>query len=103
MSTIYLRFPDRAAFLAVMPADFEQQGETGYPLPEGIEAIHICGSGSGRVIKTHATYAPDGETMLTPPIERPGFHVNALGAIPQSWEQYRVAPATPSVTFDGPR
>lgn len=96
-TTIFLRFPDEATFLSLMPADFVANGETGSPLPDAITAISIIG------------------TLLT------GYHVNALAAqwtpdvldadgnvitpgtpiLPAGWDQYFVSPdpATPWRVF----
>lgn len=81
MSTIFLRFPDEATFKLLLPADFEQHGETGFPLPEGISAISIV----GLIYKD--------ETPV------PGWHVNALGVLPASWRQHEVTPVTPNRVF----
>lgn len=79
-TTIFLRFPDEAAFLATMPG-FVQSGETGSPLPDGVTAISIVGTVAAV----------------------PGHHVNALGTIPAAWQQYVIAtPATPWRIFGGP-
>lgn len=98
MSTIYLRFPDRAAFLAGLPADSVLIGEQYDPLPAGIEALHVCGAGTGRLVKNDAVYGAEGE-CLQPPTTYSGFHVNALGELPPEWEQYRVNPSNPQSRF----
>jgi hypothetical protein len=82
-TTLYLRFPDEATFLATLPADFEQQGEAGYPLPEGVEAIRIVGP----------MYAGDPATLVA------GWHVNVLGSLPDAWKPYQIFPVTPMGVF----
>lgn len=95
MSTIYLRFPDEATFLAMLPADFEQQGETGVPLPAGVEAISIVGT-----ISEGGAWDEAGD-VITPPTVVPGWHVNMLGAVPEAWAAYVVVPLTPVRVFGG--
>lgn len=95
MSTIYLRFPDEVAFLATLPAEFEQQGETGSPLPAGVEAISIVGT-----ISEGGQWDEAGN-VITPPTMLPGWHVNMLGAVPAEWAAYVVTPTTPVRVFGG--
>lgn len=95
MSTIYLRFPDEAAFLATLPADFEQHGETGGPLPAGVAAISIVGTIS------EGGELDDAGNVITPPTVKPGWHVNLLGAVPAEWAAYQVTPVTPVRVFGG--
>lgn len=79
MTTRFFRFPSEAAFIAAMPAGFQREGETGFPLPSGLQAISIIG-----------TDARDA-----------GWHVNALGKPPATWLTYEVSPkpTTPWRTF----
>lgn len=95
MSTIFLRFPSEAAFLATLPADFEQQGETGAPLPAGVQAISIVG-----VITEGGQWDEQGAQIAAPTV-LPGYHVNALGVLPQAWAPYVVVPASPVRVFGG--
>jgi hypothetical protein len=85
--TIFLRFPDEAAFTALLPAVFERAGETGVPLPQGITAISIIGP-----IYTGGAWDEDGNVVIAPTLV-PGFHVNALGELPPEWESYVLTPA----------
>lgn len=92
-TTLYLRFPTEVAFRAVMPAGFAQEGETGYPLPDGIKALSIIGP-----MYTGGTFDVLG-AVVTPPVQVPGFHVNALGVLPASWAPYQIAVSSPSRVF----
>jgi hypothetical protein len=85
MSTTFLRFPDRAAFELTLPLGFmlTEPGETGAPLPAGVEAISIVGE------------IAEGE----PPAPIAGWHVNTLGATPEAWLPYVITPATPVRVF----
>jgi hypothetical protein len=96
-ATIFLRFPDEATFIALLPAHFERAGETGSPLPQGITAISIIGS-----IYTGGAWDSDGN-VVTPPTLVPGFHVNALGELPAEWASYALTPApgSPVRVFGG--
>ena len=95
MTTIFLRFPDEATFLATLPADFEQHGETGSPLPAGVEAISIVVT-----LSTGGAWDEAGN-VITPPTVLPGWHVNMLGAVPPEWAAYVVVPTTPVRVFGG--
>lgn len=44
MNTYLLMFKDAATFTASMPKGFTQNGETGAPLPDGVQAMSIIGS-----------------------------------------------------------
>lgn len=82
MTTLFLRFPSEGAFLALMPPDFQQEGETGSPLPDGVTALSIIGPH----MKT------DGSTD-------PRWHINALGVLPDAWGPYQIFPETPERVF----
>lgn len=99
ITTLYLRFPDEATFRATLDASFVQHGETGSPLPEGVDAIRIVGA-----LYEGGTFDADGN-VVTPPTQVPGFHVNVLttndgsGPLPAAWGAYQVFPATPQGVF----
>lgn len=95
MSTIFLRFPDEATFEATLPPGFERQGETGSPLPDGVEAISIVGP-----ISVGGEWDEQGN-VITPPTRLDGWHVNALGAVPEAWAPYVVTPTSPQRVFGG--
>jgi hypothetical protein len=82
--TLYLRFPDEATFRASLPADFIQYGETGSPLPEGVQAISIIG-----ILYTQE----DVPALIS------GWHVNVSGELPDAWKPYEISPTTPSRIF----
>jgi hypothetical protein len=92
-TTQYLRFPDAATFEATLPEGFERRGETGHPLPEGVEAISIIGA-----ISRGGQWDEAGNVVVAPEI-LPGFHVNALGALPEAWAPYVVTPGAPVRVF----
>jgi hypothetical protein len=91
--TLYLRFPDEATFRASLPADFIQYGETGSPLPDGVQAIRIIGP-----MYSGGTYDAQGN-VITPPTLVAGWHVNVLGTLPDAWKAYQIHPVTPSGVF----
>lgn len=80
-TTLYLKFPDEGTFRASLPQGFEQQGESSFPLPKGVDAIRIVG------------------VMYGAGIALPGFHVNVLGQLPAAWKPYQIFPSTPSGVF----
>jgi hypothetical protein len=91
--TLYLRFPDEASFEATLPAGFEPQGETGSPLPDGVQAIRIIGP-----MYSGGTYDEQGN-VITAPTLIAGWHVNVLGTLPDAWKAYEIHPVTPSGVF----
>lgn len=102
--TVFLRFPDRATFEALLPTGYQYAGETLYPLPDGITALSIIGT-----VYTGGTFNADG-TVATAPVAKPGWHVNVLVAafdatnnpvLPAGWSPYLVTPdpATPVRIF----
>lgn len=82
MSTIFLRFPDQAAFLALMPP---QDRDDGLPvLPPGVTAIEVVG-----IVRVGLVEDEEGNVVV-PPTALPGWHVNALGEIPADWQPYLI-------------
>ena len=94
--TVYLKFPDEATFAASMPQGWERRGETAHPLPDGVEAIRIM----PHPLMVGGRYDDDGQ-QLEPPVTIPGFHVNALGDVPDAWRNYVVTPRAPLAVFGG--
>ena len=94
--TVYLKFPDEATFAASMPEGWERRGETAHPLPDGVEAIRIM----PHPLTVGGRSDDDGQ-QLEPPVTIPGFHVNALGDVPDAWRNYVVTPRAPLAVFGG--
>ena len=94
--TVHLKFPDEATFAAGMPDGWERRGETAHPLPDGVEAIRIM----PHPLMVGGRYSLDGDE-LEPPTLLPGFHVNALGEVPEAWRDYIVTPRSPLAVFGG--
>lgn len=85
MSTIYLRFADEAEFLAACAA-------------AGIEpALEITLPDCALSVIGTLYDMADPEN----PVAKAGWHVNALGTLPDGWEAYAVTPdpVTPARTF----
>ena len=80
--TVYLKFPDEATFAAAMP--------------DGVQAIRIM----PHPLTVGGRYDDDGAELEAPTL-LPGFHVNALGDVPEAWRDYIVAPRSPLAVFGG--
>ena len=94
--TVYLKFPDEATFAASMPQGWERRGETAHPLPDGVEAIRIM----PHPLTVGGRYDDDGKQLEAPTVI-PGYHVNALGDVPEAWRDYIVTPESPLAVFGG--
>jgi len=94
--TVHLRFPDEAAFAAGMPEGWEHRGETAHRLPPGVEALRFM----PHPLLVGGRYSLDGDE-LEPPTLLPGFHVNALGEVPEAWRDFIVTPRSPLAVFGG--
>ena len=94
--TVYLKFPDEETFAAGMPDGWERRGETAHPLPDGVEAIRIM----PHPLTTGGRHDEDG-LQLEAATLLPGFHVNALGEVPDAWRPYIVTPRAPLAVFGG--
>jgi len=96
--TRFYRFPDAAAFLALMPA--LPEGETGWPTLPGA-AIDVCfGTGILRTPTGEVLETDDGPVDVTEII--PGFHVNVRwqADAPEGWAANEVPrPRNPKVVF----
>ena len=94
--TVYLKFPDEATFAASMPQGWERRGETAHPLPDGVQAIRIM----PHPLMVGGRYDMQGQE-LEAPVLVPGYHVNALGDVPEAWRDYIVTPRSPLAVFGG--
>lgn len=94
--TVYLKFPDEATFAASMPTGWERRGETAHRLPPGVEALRFM----PHPLLVGGRYSLDGDE-LEPPTLLPGFHVNALGEVPEAWRDFIVTPRSPLAVFGG--
>ncbi len=94
--TIHLKFPDEAAFAAVMPPGWERCGETAHPLPAGVQAIYIM----PHPLTVGGRYDDEG-AQLEAPTTIAGYHVNALGDVPEAWRGFIVTPRQPLAVFGG--
>lgn len=94
--TVHLRFPDEAAFAAGMPEGWERRGETAHPLPAGVQAIYI----PPHPLMVGGRCDDEGQELEAPTL-LPGYHVNALGDVPDAWRDYIVTPRSPLAVFGG--
>ena len=89
--THYLKFPDETTGMAALDAAgllyTDEDGNT-KPITASLDhALDLV-----EVLYRVATFDPETGEMITPPIPRPGWHVNYLGTLPDGWEQYLVEP-----------
>ena len=95
-------FPDRETFLA----SCGNLGWLSEPSEEAPEASLIAYTHDraidelGPVQTLPGTYDADG-VELTPPAYDNNHHVNYIGEVVESWDQYRVYPSNPVRTFAG--
>jgi hypothetical protein len=98
MTTIFLRFPDADTFFSSLAEGYASNGETITPLPDGVTALSLIG-----VMSNPAVLDPATGNILTPATLIDGFHVNILGVVPASWQQYVIpTPVTPWRIFGEP-
>lgn len=99
MSVFYLRFPDEETARKV-GAEWLQLDEKGnYLVDVATETwcYHVIGA-----LWRGAVYAKDGETVVEPAVQKPGFHINVqTEALPEALLPYEVHPATPEHVFAG--
>jgi hypothetical protein len=95
----FLRFPDadvwtEAATNAGYFSEPDEEGNThlmAYTLDHAIDVVGIIVQGGEYDFET-------GEQIVAPEI-LPGFHVNFQGELPESWNEFLVAPANPYRVF----
>ena len=89
--THFLKFPDETTGLAALDAAgllrTDEDGHTKPITASLTHALDVVG-----VIYRSGTFNTETGEMITPPIPRPGWHVNYLGTLPDGWEQYLVEP-----------
>lgn len=85
---IFLRFPNKATFLAAVAPYTDDEGNITIPNLDIIGTIYEGGE-----------YDEEGE-VITPPAAIPGYHVNMLGDVPPEFEPYVIeAPENPYRVF----
>ena len=92
--THYLRFPDESTFrsAAFVAGLCDEEGI--YNQYTHDHAMDIVGV----IYNNDAVVDPDG-TVVTPATPKAGWHVNYIGPLPTSWDQYLVAPVAPYRVF----
>ena len=87
----FLRFPDETTGMAALDAAgliYTDDDGNQAPITASLDhALDVVG-----VIYRAGTFDAETGEMITPPIPRPGWHVNYLGTLPDGWEQYVVEP-----------
>ena len=96
--THYLKFPDEATGMAALDAaGLLRTDEDGHTKPITASLAHALDV-VGVIYRSGTIDAETGE-MITPPIPRPGWHVNYIGTLPDGWDAYVVEPLRPSRVF----
>jgi len=99
--THYLRFLDELAGIAALEAAGMYRPATeedpGGPILATIDyALDVV----GLIVDTPAVLDADGN-VITPATYLPGWHVNYVGDLPPSWEEFVVYPVDPVRVFAG--
>lgn len=101
--TVFLKFPDEATFVSLLPTDVSPQSE--------ISHDGLCVSVLGIIYTNAPTPIPDGfvapagtiysDDTDTVPLYIPqdGYHVNAIGVLPESWAPYIINVNNPQRIF----
>jgi hypothetical protein len=94
MTTHYLRFPDESTGLAALDAAGLLDADGNPITASHTHAIDVLGP-----ISLPGTYNPETGDELTPPNPLPGWHVNLIGELPETWAAYAVYPKRPMRVF----
>ena len=93
-NTNFIRFPDEST----ATEELEINGfltEDGTPiLASHHHALDIIGT-----ITRGGEYDPDTGEVIIPPETLPGWHINFIGTLPESWNEYIVNPENPVRVF----
>jgi hypothetical protein len=89
--TTYLRFPDEATAKAVL-ADY-LTGDDTWITASHTHALDVIGT-----ISRGGEWDEEGN-VITPPEVLPGWHVNYVGEVSESWNQFVVNPVEPYRVF----
>jgi len=96
---IFLRFPNETIAMQELQDNgftcLDEDGTEKVITASHDFAIDIIGD-----IYEGGVYGSDGEVIEAPTL-LDGFHVNMVGSLPASWEEYTVAPNSPSRVFFG--
>ena len=96
--THYLKFPDETTGMAALDAaGLLRTDEDGHTKPITASLTHALDV-VGTIYRSGTFNTETGE-MITPPIPRPGWHVNYIGTPPDGWDAYVVEPLRPSRVF----
>lgn len=99
--THFLRFADKAAAMAAIDA-------AGFVQHDPAGAAHIIRDTHaysldpiGVIYNNDAVIDPGTGEVTTPATQKPGWHANLKGQLPDGWDQYLVLPANPYCVFAG--
>jgi hypothetical protein len=94
--THYLRFPSQSTGMAALAAagfiTTDESGASVVITASHTHALDVIGTITGE-------YAPETGEVITPSTALDGWHVNYIGALPESWGEFLVYPSHPNRVF----
>jgi hypothetical protein len=99
--TNYLRFPDETTGISALTDAGLYIEPAGDNLGHFRQADHDFAMDVIGIISEGSIYSLETGEELEPPTILEGWHVNYIGTLPDSWEQYVVSPASPVRKFAG--
>ncbi len=99
MTTNYLRFPDEATGMTALTDAGLYVEPIGNNPGYFRQADHDFALDVVGVITEGGVYDIETGEELVPPTVLPGWHVNYIGTMPASWDQYVVTPEAPYRVF----
>jgi hypothetical protein len=95
---IFLRFPDEpTAMSELRQHGFVQNNEQGEEMV--ITASHQWAIDCIGTITRGGEYDPETGAVIVAPTVLPGWHVNYIGVLPETWAEFLVEPAVPYRVF----
>ena len=100
MTTLYLRFPDEAAFRSAAFVAGLYNEPVGDNPGRYIQYTHDHAMDIvGVIYNNDAVIDPETGEVTSPATPMAGWHVNYIGILPTGWDQYLVNPVAPYRVF----
>jgi hypothetical protein len=94
----FFRFPDKATGMACLRAAgliyLDEDDTEHFFTASHTHALDVVGT-----ITRGGEWDPETGDVITPPTVLDGWHINYQGDLPDGWEQYAVAPQSPTRVF----